>query len=48
MAEQVTAIDRRQYPRAGVMKQLADITYAVLRRHQIGEDKTEPINSSAP
>jgi hypothetical protein len=48
MAEQVIAIDRRQYPRAGVMKQLADITYAVLRRYEVGGDKTEPINSSAP
>ena len=48
MAEQVIAIDRRRYPRAGVMKQLADITYAVLRRYEIRADEAEPINSSAP
>jgi hypothetical protein len=48
MAEPVISIERRHYPRAGVMKQLADITYAVLRRYEIGEDKAAAINSSAP
>jgi hypothetical protein len=48
MAEPVIAIDRRQYPREGAMKQLGDITYAVLRRYEIGEVKTDPRSSSAP
>jgi hypothetical protein len=42
MAEQVTAIDRRQHRRESVMKQLGDITYAVLWRYEIGEVKTDP------
>ena len=39
MAQQNFTIDRRQLPRGGVMKQIADITYAVLRRHEIVETK---------
>ena len=48
MAEQVIAIDRRQNRREGVMKQLGDITYAVLRRYEIGEVKTDFQISSVP
>jgi hypothetical protein len=48
MAEEVIAIERRQYRREGVMKELEDFTYAVLRRYQIGEIKADSENSSAP
>jgi hypothetical protein len=46
MAEEVIAIERRQYRREGVMKQLGDITYAVLRRYEIGEVTTDSQSSS--
>lgn len=47
MANQVT-VERRQYPREGVMGRLADITYAVLRKYEIGEVKTGQLTSPAP
>ncbi|HTS58261.1 MAG TPA: hypothetical protein VMH03_11975 [Terriglobales bacterium] len=47
MAEEVIAIERRQYRREGVMKQLGDITYAVLRRYEIGGIKADSQGSSA-
>ena len=47
MAEPVIAIERHRHPRAaGVLKLLGDITYAVLRRYEIGEVKTYPASSS--
>jgi hypothetical protein len=48
MAEPEITIDRRQYPRAGVLKQLGDITYAVLRRYEVGEVKPDAASSSMP
>jgi len=46
MTEHVTAIDRRQYPREGVMAELENITYAALRRNAvIGQVKTGQMNS---
>ena len=47
MTEQVIPIDRRHYPREGVMAQLEDITYAALRRNgMMGEVKTDQRDSS--
>jgi len=43
MAAQVIAIDRRQHPREGVIRQLEDISYAALRRYGIaGTVKADP------
>ena len=45
MTEQVTAIDRRQYLREGVMAELENITYAALRRNGvIGEVKGDRVD----
>jgi len=45
MAAQVISVDRRQHPREGVMGQLEDITYAVVRRYgvigEVGDDHTD-------
>ena len=46
MAAHMIAIERRQHPREGVMGQLDDIAYTVLRRYGIGEVNSEPENSS--
>jgi hypothetical protein len=35
MNSQVDFIERREHPRVGVMGQLQDITYSVLRKHGI-------------
>lgn len=48
MAGHMIAIERRKHPREGVMKQLADVTYAVLRKHAIAEARTESIGSTRP
>lgn len=48
VTEQIIPIDRRHYPREGVMAQLEDITYAALRRNGIiGEVKTDQMDSSS-
>ena len=47
MTAQFNAVERRQHPREGVLGQLQDVTYAVLRRHGVGEPKTGSANSSA-
>jgi hypothetical protein len=48
MTQPVIAVERRQHPREGVMGRLADVTYAVLRKYQIGEGKTGQFSSPAP
>jgi hypothetical protein len=35
MNSQVDFVERREHPRVGVMAQLQDITYSVLRQHGI-------------
>jgi len=46
MTAPVISIDRRQHPREGLMGQLEDITYAVVRRYsvigEVGGDQTDP------
>ena len=37
MAAEAITIERRQYPRNGVLGHLEDITYAALRRYQMME-----------
>lgn len=47
MAAQGIPIERRQHCREGVIGQLEDITYAVLRRYDVmGKVKTEQETSS--
>jgi hypothetical protein len=35
MNSQMTFVDRRERPRIGVMAQLEDITYSILRKHGV-------------
>ena len=35
MNKQVNFVERRERPRAGIMTQLEDITYSVLRKHGV-------------
>jgi len=47
MAAQTISIDRRQHPREGVLGQLEDITYAVVRRYGvIGEVRNDQSDSA--
>ena len=38
MNTQVNFIERREHPRVGVMAELEDITYSVLRKHGVVSD----------
>lgn len=47
MAAQAISLDRRQYPREGVIGQLEDIAYAAIRRYGvIGEVENDRMDSS--
>ncbi len=47
MAAQVVPMERRQYPREGVIGQLEDIAYAAVRRYGVvAEVKTDQMSSS--
>ena len=52
MNNQTTFVERREHPRVGVVAKLEDITYSVLRKHEIvgatGREApaTEPITQS--
>jgi hypothetical protein len=35
MKTQVNFVERREHPRVGVMAQLEDITYSILRKHGV-------------
>jgi hypothetical protein len=44
---QFNAVERRQNPREGILGQLQDATYVVLRGYGVGEPNAGPANSSA-
>jgi hypothetical protein len=43
MAAHVIAIERRQHPREGILGQLEDITYTVLRKYGITGEVTQEL-----
>lgn len=48
MNNQVTFIERRQHLRVGVMAQLEDITYSVLRKHGVVTDPSRKASLPKP
>jgi hypothetical protein len=47
MKSQVTIMERRQHPRQGVMAEIEDLTYRVLRKYEIN-GPTEKPGSAVP
>jgi hypothetical protein len=45
MRTQANFVERRERPRLGVMAQLEDITYSILRKHAVvsGLDRQKPV-----
>jgi hypothetical protein len=47
MKNQANFVERRQHPRVGVMAQLEDITYGILRKHGVVNGTGDAVTAKA-
>jgi hypothetical protein len=47
MKYQANFVERRQHPRVGVMAQLEDITYGILRKHGVVNGTGDAVTANA-